>query len=187
MGLQTMYSLYGINGQRKYLTSNERARFFKVANEKEEEKKLFFLMLYYTGARISEVLNLQKDQLDYEEKVVVIECLKKRKKGIYRVVPLPFTFLKKLKKYSTKKNCALWSFSKRSATRYINAIMIEAKIYGLAACSKGLRHSFAVTAIENNIPLNVIKNWLGHSNISTTAIYLNVIGKEERQFAKRMW
>ncbi len=184
-----VFSLYGINGQRKYLNKIERKQFFQVAEEREECKRLFFLMLYYSGARISEVLNLQKQHLDINEFVVVIESLKKRKKGIYRAIPLPKDFIRDLAIYTQSINLEskIWQFSRRTASRYVDRAMQDANIIGLQASSKGLRHSFAVCAIENNVPLNLIKNWMGHSSISTTEIYLNVVGQEERTFARRMW
>lgn len=65
--------------------------------------------------------------------------------------------------------------------------MDEIGIEGAQVSAKGLHYGFAVSAIENNVLLSLIKKWMGHSSISTTAIYLNVIGKEERAFAEAMW
>ena len=52
---------------------------------------------------------------------------------------------------------------------------------------KGLRHGFGINAIVNGIPLHVLQKWMGHARLSTTAIYANAIGKEEQDFAARMW
>jgi integrase len=35
--------------------------------------------------------------------------------------------------------------------------------------------------------LNLVQRWLGHSSMTTTAIYLQAIGDEERTIAARMW
>jgi len=32
-----------------------------------------------------------------------------------------------------------------------------------------------------------LQKWLGHAQLSTTAIYANAIGKEEQDIAARMW
>ena len=184
-------SLYDLLGQRKYLSTAERDVFYQLAEKSEIEKKLFYQMLFYTGGRISEILSLKGRSIDLKEGVVIIESLKKRKKGIYRVVPIPITYINLLKKYIKSRGVEeseyLWTFSRRTASRYIKSIMNEASINGVQASAKGLRHSFAIRAIEKNIPLTLIKNWMGHSSITTTEIYLNVVGKEERRFAKRMW
>jgi integrase/recombinase XerD len=43
-------------------------------------------------------------------------------------------------------------------------------------CPKGLRHGFGVQAVSAGIPLNLVQRWLGHSQLSTTAIYANAVG-----------
>ena len=185
---QNIYSLYGLNGQRKYLNQPERNRFYTTACQSKQYKRLFFLMLFYTGARISEVLNIQTNHIEAEECVVIIESLKKRKKGVFRIIPIPQQFVAELQSYTiTIESNFLWPFSRRTASRYVAIAMEDAKISGIQASAKGLRHSFAVSAIRSNVPLNLIKKWMGHSSISTTAIYLDVIGQEERAFAKKMW
>jgi site-specific recombinase XerD len=40
------------------------------------------------------------------------------------------------------------------------------------------RHSFAVNAILHGIPLTVVQAWLGHSHLSSTAIYTQVLAAE---------
>jgi site-specific recombinase XerD len=39
----------------------------------------------------------------------------------------------------------------------------------------------------SGVPLNLLQRWLGHAQLTTTAIYANAIGPEERQIAERMW
>jgi site-specific recombinase XerD len=55
------------------------------------------------------------------------------------------------------------------------------------ACPRGLRHAFGIGALQAGIPLNLAQRWLGHSRISTTAIYADVSGDEEKAFATRFW
>jgi len=58
---------------------------------------------------------------------------------------------------------------------------------GLFASPKGLRHAFGLNAVRSGVPLTLTQRWLGHASIATTAIYLNVMGAEEREIASRMW
>ncbi|HRD76437.1 MAG TPA: tyrosine-type recombinase/integrase, partial [Hyphomicrobiaceae bacterium] len=53
--------------------------------------------------------------------------------------------------------------------------------------AKGLRHAFGLHAIRCGVPLNLVQRWLGHASITTTVIYLQALGPEEREFAARMW
>ena len=52
---------------------------------------------------------------------------------------------------------------------------------------KGVRHGFGVPAVTTGIPLNVVQKWLGHAQLSTTAIYADAVGAEEKSTASRMW
>ena len=96
MYLSNTISLYDVNGNRKYLNNAERDRLYKVLKNEKRDKKLFYLMLFWSGARISEILNLKTNSIDFSDKVVIIESLKKRKKGIYRQIPLPSYLLSEL-------------------------------------------------------------------------------------------
>lgn len=71
--------------------------------------------------------------------------------------------------------------------RHVRAVMEAAGIEGQQASPKGLRHGFAVAALEAGVPINLVQRWLGHAHWSTTAIYADVIGPEERGFAERLW
>ena len=65
--------------------------------------------------------------------------------------------------------------------------MANAGLAGPQASPKGLRHSFGVCALQNRAPINMVRKWLGHARISTTAIYTDAIGEEERDLAKPFW
>ena len=65
--------------------------------------------------------------------------------------------------------------------------MNRAGISGARANPKGLRHVFGVVAIQNSIALNMVQKWLGHADLSTTAIYANAIGQEKQDIAAKMW
>ncbi len=180
-------SIYDKNGARKYLTLSERKRFLEALEGVEEYKRMFLITIYLTGARMSEVLHLQADNIDLSNGCIVFESLKKRKNGVFRAVPAPKDHLNNLDKLICKNGGHLWSFSRRTGVRLVKMVMQKARIEGVQACSKGLRHSFAIAALHENIPLTLIKKWLGHSSLATTEIYLDAIGAEERAFAKRMW
>ena len=189
---KTAISLYDRKGQRKYLNQIERLRFFEATQKCDTETKLFCQLLYYTGARIAEIHNLTIGSIDIANGTVVLESLKKRQRGIFREIPLPGHLLKDLENYAGKIKhgeehvTALWPFSLRTASRHVKAIMNQAGITGVRSCARGLRHGFAVRA-ANKAPITMVKKWLGHAALETTEIYLNVIGAEEREFAKRVW
>ena len=65
--------------------------------------------------------------------------------------------------------------------------MTAAKVSGLHATPKDLRHGFGIKAVTSGVPLNMVQKWLGHAQLSTTAIYADASGSEATQLAERMW
>lgn len=182
-------SLHDCQGRRKYVTARERQRFRQKAEQLPATERAFCLLFYLTGLRISEALALKVTNFDFEERVVVIHTLKRRRTGIYRAIPLPPCFLKIMAEItaSLPDDSAVWQFSRKTGYRLIKALMAKSKITGLPASPKGLRHGFGIACAQQNVPLPTIAKWMGHSSITTTAIYLQAVGQEEREFAKRIW
>src|SRR6267142_914214 len=74
-----------------------------------------------------------------------------------------------------------------TAWRHVKAVMQVSGIRGAQASPKGLRHGFGVAAVHAGVPLHLVQRWLGHAQLSTTAIYAEVVGQEEHDIAARMW
>jgi integrase/recombinase XerD len=177
-------------GSRKYLNSMERQAFLRaVKHESDTSRRAFCLVLFYTGCRISEALNVTSERADLTGKEIVFETLKQRHRGIFRAVPVPDSLMRLLSKLRDKTNpsARVWKFSRATAYRLVKDYMAQARVKGGMASPKGLRHGFAVACLAQKIPLSIVKKWLGHARLETTAIYLDVSGTEERDLAKRVW
>ncbi|WP_375248830.1 tyrosine-type recombinase/integrase [Sphingomonas sp.] len=189
------YMLISNNGQRKYLNRQECRRFLATSATFDADTHTLCSLILATGCRISEALSLRHDNIDLRSKSLVIECLKKRNRGVFRTVPLPNDLLRLLRQvhgvgnyeYASGEAPLLWPFCRMTAYRRIRKVMIAAGLEGEFAMPKGLRHSFAVSAIHCQVPLNMVQRWLGHADMRTTAIYTAAIGPEERHIAHRMW
>jgi integrase len=182
--------MFDRSGNRKYLNWPEREAFFRaVKNEADPLKRTFCLTLFYTGCRISEALNCTWERIDFSGQALVFETLKRRKRGHFRSVPIPPTLLRELGylEIPAGSNSQIWPVSRVTAYRWTKAALTQAEIAGAKACPRGLRHSYAIACISRNVPLTVVKKWLGHARLETTAIYLDFIGEEERELAKRLW
>lgn len=192
-----VHSLYDHNGKRKYLISRERAAFLKAARNQNPEIETFCLILCYSGARISEVLALTPDRVDFGSCVIIFETLKRRRKGTFRAVPVPEDVLRCLADVHClngvqmgsdgQTNKRLWPWCRTTAWQHVKTVMAEAGISGPQACPKGLRHAFAVLSLQSGVPINLVSRWLGHSRLETTAIYAEAIGDEEKAIAERFW
>lgn len=188
-------SLYDKHGKRLYLTPSERKAFFEAAKGQPDNLRTFCHMLYFTGCRVSEALNLTADRVDVPAGEIIIHSLKKRgDTPHYRAVPVPKSFLDDLANIysitgSNEPEKRLWTWSRSQSWRLIKKVMLEAEIdtkLPHATC-KGLRHGYGIQAACKGVPINIIQKLLGHNKISTTALYMDAVGEEKRQLVSRMW
>jgi integrase/recombinase XerD len=184
-------------GRRKYFTPDERRMFMAASINAPREVRSLCAVLHDTGCRISEALALTVKDIDLAERRIVIKCLKKKNGAIvYRKVPVPPELLDMLDmvhglrqlRQKRKFNEPLWTWSRMHAWRMVHAVIQEAGIEeGPHASPKGLRHGFGIAAVDKGIALNMLQKWLGHAQMSTTAIYADASGEEEENIASRMW
>jgi hypothetical protein len=184
------WAVFNQHGQRKYLTPTETDAFVKAADKHSIDVRAFCWTMAFTGCRISEALSLTRQCFDFGSEQIIIKCLKKRGKSVFRAIPLPPIFLRLLKRWFEAKQPGsqkLWPWSRMTGYRRIREVMSDAGICGSYASPKGLRHGFGVRAIQASVPLTLVQRWLGHADIKTTAIYTSATGPEEREIASRMW
>jgi integrase/recombinase XerD len=188
--------LYDRNGDRKYLTVSERGAFLDAASKLPAFERTFCFLLAYTGARISEALAVTPARIDLQTRVVVFESLKKPRRGHFRAIPIPNDFLCDLdaihdigssREDEGRAKERIWTWSRTTAWSRVKGCMAAAKIVGPRATTKGLRHAFAVASLQAGVPINLVRKWLGHSRLSTTEIYADAVGDEERAIAGRFW
>lgn len=198
---ETEYSpemrLFSPDGQRLYLTAQERDQFLDAAEHEDRENQMFCRVLHYTGCRPSEALELVPGRVLMDEKSLVFRSLKKRKEDSrgrtklpqYRTVPVPnslvkeldFVFgIRKIQKRGKGLDDLLWTMSRPTAYRLVKRVMNRAGIEGKQATGKGLRHGFGVAMVtaKKPLPLHILSQLMGHSDTKTTEIYLQVVGEE---------
>ena len=134
----------------------------KKTRQKDLQTKVAFLLGFGAGMRISEIKNLQKQDVDIKAKRIHIKSGKYSKD---RIVPLPKGFSDKhLRSIPIKKTM-------RSMQRNFK---VAAKKAGLRdeLHFHSLRHGFATRLIEKGVPINQVQLMLGHSNVATTSVYI---------------
>lgn len=180
---------------RKYLTQGELQRVLAASAQHPDAKRLFIKTLAWSGARISEVLALTPSRFDLELNSVTLLTLKRRK-VVMRIVPLPPALVAELddafqlrsaQRQPEHAHQRLWPFHRVTGWRLVKSMMDAAGIAGHQARPHGLRHGFGVGALQAGVPITLLKRWMGHARLSTTEIYLDVIGPEEIAFARRFW
>ena len=140
--------------------------------------KAIMALLYGSGLRIGELLELKKTDIDSQRMVVHIRGAK-GKKDRYSV--LSENVLDLLRKYYKKYQPKEYLFEGQNGGKYSNEsagqvfkrALLKARINKKATLHT-LRHSFATHLLEDGIGIAHIQKLLGHSNINTTLIYTQI-------------
>jgi integrase/recombinase XerD len=134
------------------------------------------------------VLALKPDRIDRSAQLIIIESLKKRRRGVFRAVPLPISLLDALAaNHDLYSNDRLWPWCRTTAWSRVKGVLEASGAPVPVRMPKALRHGFGIAGVRRGVPLNMVQKWLGHANLSTTAIYADAIGEEELALASRMW
>lgn len=151
--------------------------------------KAMLELLYGTGLRISELLNLKLSDIDFEN--CVVRCFGKGSKE--RIVPIGEYIIDSLNNYLefgrnkliNKKKVSDYLFlnSRGSSLSRFSFFKILKKMLNEKGIKKdvsphSLRHSFATHMLENGADLRSIQEMLGHSDIATTRIYTHITNKK---------
>jgi len=142
-----------------------------IEKTKKDEHKLAFLLGYGAGLRISEITNLEQRDVNLADKRIFI---RQGKGGKDRVVPLPKGFKEKyFKILPIKIGVRALEMAFKNTAR--EAGILE---YKPEAHFHSLRHGFGSQLAQNGVPIHHIRTLMGHSNISTTNVYLELNPKE---------
>lgn len=151
--------------------------------------KAIMELLYSTGLRVSELANLDRDNIDFIKKEIIIVSTGKKQRSIFlslRALGWIENYLKSRKdsgkplfihhKGSTNGNTRLTVRSiQRAILKYKKKAAIKSEV-----TPKTLRSSFAVDLLVAGADTRSVQKMLGHKNISTTQIYTHVTNKQLR-------
>lgn len=140
--------------------------------------KTIFTILYSSGLRISELLNLKFNDIDFETRTMRI-----RGKGDKdRIVLFDDKALNMILEYNKLRNPdnPLLIYNKNGeklSSRYVEMLIKKyAKHAGITkkVTPHILRHSFATHLLKHGVDIRIIQQLLGHASLSTTQIYTSV-------------
>ena len=139
--------------------------------------KLIIKLLYGCGLRVSEIINLKKQDINFGESLIHIKLAKGKKD---RFVKIPESLINELKSYCNLHEEEFLFPSNRGGKLTKKTIAKIVKNAGKKAGVKKrvyphlLRHSFATHLLEEGVDLKIIQKLLGHSDIKTTQIYTQI-------------
>lgn len=139
-------------------------------------------LLYSSGARISEAVGLDLDDVDATERTLLLDG----KGGRQRRVPIGKPALDALEAYQVRARPALAGRGGGSPAVFLNsrggrlsrqsawnALKAAAERAGISAhvSPHVLRHSFATHLLEGGADVRVVQELLGHASVATTQVY----------------
>jgi integrase/recombinase XerD len=139
--------------------------------------KMIIKLLYGCGFRVSEIINLKKDDLDFDEGLIHVRLAKGKKD---RFVTIPESLKAELERYCGLENGEILFSSNRGGKLTTATIQANVKNSARKAGIKKrvyphlLRHSFASHLLEQGTDLRIIQKLLGHSDVKTTQMYTQV-------------
>ncbi len=147
--------------------------------------KLVLMFLYYTGIRLSEIVNLKWDDIDFQRGTIHLKTAKGEKERViffhdklkdfisyFNLIKEGFVFISNLGK----------KYNKRTIQKIVSTAAKKAGI-GKKVTPHTLRHSFATHLLEAGADIRHIQKLLGHSSLQTTQIYTHVANKDIKKLA----
>ncbi len=168
----------------KYLRKDEIRKLLDSPPREKTRDRLILRILYRCGLRVSELVNLKIEDVDFTEGMITIRGGKGDKD---RVVPIDNHTLDLIEFYIVDADQGYMILSERGeplSTRQVERIV---KKYAKSADIKKnvyphmLRHSFAVHCLKAGMNLRSVQKMLGHSSLTTTQIYLDLTGEDIKQ------
>ena len=174
----------------KFLKDEELDKIFSVCNSNnptEERDTLIIELLYATGVRVSELVNIKIKDINREEKLIkVLGKGNKERMVIYNnhTKKALDTYLKDGYNYFNKKSSEYLILNKNGnklSERYIREIInkkVSQASLDIKISPHTLRHTFATDILENGADLMTVKELLGHESLNTTSIYTHIINEQ---------
>jgi integrase len=191
---------------RKMYEPEELEALFKACTPDEKVLYLFFLL---TGERDKEIRHTAWTDIDFARKCVRVTAKKqlgfKPKDKEEREIPVPSSLLTALKEYKARQsgsnlhNLVFPTGGGRPDRKFENKLKKIARRAGLNCghcesrhgnkCSEGphcsrwflhkFRHTFATASLESGVSIRTLQEWLGHSDLASTMVYLKFVGRKD--------
>ncbi|MEM2868531.1 MAG: site-specific integrase [Candidatus Bathyarchaeia archaeon] len=153
----------------------------------QEWLKALTILLYYSGMRISEALNLKREDITLtpDEIIIKVETLKRRRSiGPYmpeRIIPLPrnLPFINILARYlENASNGKLWNYSRKTVWLYMKRIKKDISPHLF-------RHDrLYMLSMNPEITPFDLRDWAGWSDLRPAENYIQISGQRTRRISK---
>ncbi|MCB0533922.1 MAG: site-specific integrase [Saprospiraceae bacterium] len=176
---------------REHLTKEElqRIRELKFENLSLDKVRDIFLFSCYTGLRFTDAQELRKQDVHPDEDGNYWIYLKQQKTDEPLAIPVLNPALELYHKYDHLREVTgriIPSFVNQKVNTYLKIIADFANVKKKLTHHVA-RHTFATTVLlENDVPLEAVQAYLGHTTSKTTAIYARMTNKYKMKIAHRL-
>lgn len=170
---------------------------FNIKDKKQLRDLSILLLLYESGARVSELINIRRSEIRLTSPATIVLHGKGSKT---RVVPIDHSVCDIISKYlesykiSNDEYIFLNSRREKLTRRGVDFILQkwfetakakEPDMFPKTISPHGFRHSKAMHLLENGVNLIYIRDFLGHSSVTTTEIYSKANPELKRKFIEQ--
>lgn len=173
----------------KYIPYAKKSKKLPIVLSREEVQKMFSVcqnikhkvilaLLYSTGIRVSELINLKWKHIDRSRMIInIIQAKGKKDRQVMLSPDLIILLEKYYRNYKPKEFVLNGQFQIQYSDRSVNNIVkslarkagINKKVY-----THLMRHNCFTHMVENGTDINLIQRLAGHSSVKTTSIYTHI-------------
>lgn len=156
----------------------------EIINESTKDKdgvrdRLIIEMLYATGVRVSELVNIKISDIDFNNRRIIVLGKGNKERIVYYGEYAEEVLKEYLKTHERKNHNYLFVNSKGGkltdrGVRYIIDNIMSKLSVKVHVTPHVLRHTFATDMLNNGCDIKVVQELLGHSSLKATEIYTHV-------------
>lgn len=166
----------------KYLTCEQVVRLIGACLRPRD--RLILRVFWETGVRVSELISLTADSIDFTGEALQVVTLKRR--SHVRAVPVRPVLLGELARHIASSGIRtgekLFPVTRQRVHQIVRHAARKAGLPEDRAHPHTLRHSFAIACVLARVPVLVLAEWLGHRSLESTLIYTKVLCADSRRY-----
>lgn len=175
------------NNPIEQLSKEDMRLFHSFVDNLQINARCAFLLMMATGARVGEVAHLKKTDFFYRDKQLYISITEAKWQSDRQVPVVDPSIVLILENYLKDIDITsqpVFRVSKRTLQRHMTNFSQKT---GIPCHCHLLRHTFAAKLLEEEVPLEAIKVFLGHKNINMTAYYAHSARVDLTQIKGPIW
>ena len=182
--MPTILSEKDIDTLLNFIRKNPLKNDSKAKQKKKIKIKCLIEILYSTGLRVSELINLKIQDIDLNKRTLVVFGKGGKERNAYFTTKTAKSIIDWInygsnqEKYLFPSHSVSGHITRDSVNKILTEISSELGFSKNQLTPHKLRHAFATHMLNKGADIRVIQQLLGHANVSTTEIYTHILDSE---------